>query len=176
MPNATKTFQCWRVDDTSANEISMFWLNFFNFRYHWRVNYTSAIKSFNQHLSSILILDVWFTRQWLTFYVFLCCLTCAWHVNDTLFFSLTCGDTSLKRISCTDVSATRQCMPNAKKTQLDVWLTRQCYILFLTDVWSTRHWSEFLLLTCPPHVSACGFLKNLVFSYHWRVDDMSAKP
>ena len=103
----------------------------------------------------------------------------------------------------------------------DVCLTRQWYAFFLTDMWVTRHWSEFLVLTCQPHVSACqmrkkrsltcdshvnatfsfsltrgphvteanffywrvnhtsvhaDFYKNLVFSYHWRVDDMSAKP
>ena len=40
-----------------------------------------------------------------------------------------------------------------EKMVLDVWLTRQWYIFFSTDVKLTRHWSEFLLLTCPPHVS-----------------------
>ena len=153
MPNAKKNLQCWRVADTSNNEISFFGRFFFIFRYNWRVNYTSAIKSFNHLLRFFLIFDVCLTRQWPTFYVFLCCLTCAWHVNDTFSLSLTCGPHVTEanffywRVNHTSVHA------KCEKMMLDVWsvlhflshwrvvhvsLKRNSQFVFrTTDVWMT---------------------------------------
>ena len=130
----------------------MFWKIFVICRYHWRVHYTSAIKRLNHspgffwcltcapHVSGqhfMFFFFVWrvLTRQWYVFFS----LTCGLHVTEANFFYW--------RVTYTSVLAKWEEMP------FDVWLTRQWYIFFSTDVWSTRHWCEFLLLTCPPHVS-----------------------
>ena len=65
-----KNLQCWRKNYMSINEISIFGLIFFIFRYHWHNNFTSAIQSVNQLLTSFFEFDVGFLRQWLQFYVF----------------------------------------------------------------------------------------------------------
>ena len=65
-----KNLQCWRKNHMSINEISIFGLIFFIFRYHWHNNFTSATKSSNRLLSDFLVFDVCFLRQWLQFYVF----------------------------------------------------------------------------------------------------------
>ena len=147
---------------------------FFNFRYHWRVNYTSAIKSLNDRIRFILSFDVWLTRQWPTFYVFLCCLTCAWHVNDTLFFSLTCGSHVTEanflywRVSHTSVHA--KCEKNvawrvahtSMQYSLSHWRVVHTSLkrISSTDVSTTRQCLRisqkscfFVPLTCGLHVS-----------------------
>ena len=52
-----KNLQCWRKIYTSINEISIFWQIFFIFRYHWRINFTSAVKSFDR--LRLIFSDFW---------------------------------------------------------------------------------------------------------------------
>ena len=65
-----KNLQCWRKIYMSINEISIFGMIFFIFRYHWHNNFTSAIKSLNHSFFGFCDADVSFLRQWLQFYVF----------------------------------------------------------------------------------------------------------
>ena len=155
-----KNLQCWRVADTSNNEISFFGRKLFIFRYNWRVHYTSAIKSSGQALRFFLSFDVWLTRQWPTFYVFLCCLTCAWHVNDTFSLSLTCGPHVTEanffywRVNHTSVHA--KCEKNG------AWRVTHTSVLHFLCPWRVVHTSLkricqkscfFVPLTCGWHVS-----------------------
>ena len=177
IPNATKTLR--RDMDATRQSINfpivVFSLVFWRY---WRASYTSAVWSLSESIQSFF--EFWrgsFTSKAnILWWPFLSLFDVCPHVNDTLFSSLTCGSYVTEanffywRVRYTSVHA------KCEKMVLDVWLTRQWYMFFSIDVWSTRHWSEFLLLTCLPHVTACGFLKNLVFPYHWRVDETSAKP
>ena len=74
-----KNLQCWRKNYTSINEISIFGLIFFIFRYHWHNNFTSAIKSSNHLLLFFLSFDISFLCQWLQFYVFFFHFFWSWH-------------------------------------------------------------------------------------------------
>ena len=85
------------------------------------------------------------------------CLTRQWYAFFLTDMWVTRHWSEFLLLTCRDTSMHAKC----EKLLFDVWLTRQCYIFFVPDVWCTRHWSEFV--------------KNLVFSYHWRVDDTSAK-
>ena len=74
-----KNLQCWRKNYMSINEISIFGLIFFIFRYHWHNNFTSAIKSFN-HLLNI------FFDSWRVFFTSVASILCfffhffwSWH-------------------------------------------------------------------------------------------------
>ena len=174
MPNATKTFQCWRVDDTSANEISMFWLNFFNFRYHWRVDYTSAIKSLNHLLQVIfdvwrvlhtsvanilcfsLLPDVCLTRQWYAFF-----LTDMWgHVTEANFLYWRVSHTSV-HAKC-EKNAAWRVAHTSMQYSLSHWRVVHTSLkrISSTDVSTTRQCLRisqkscfFVPLTCGLHVS-----------------------
>ena len=105
-----KKVQCWHKNYMSINEISIFGLIFFIFRYHWHNNFTSAIKSFNHLLLFFWVFDVCFLRQWLQFYVFSFIFSGpditflrqhSFLPGADIFFLCHCND--FLRFSCTDI-------------------------------------------------------------------------
>ena len=117
-----KNLQCWRKIYMSINEISIFGLIFFIFRYHWHNNFTSAIKSLNHSLSFFLVPDVCFLRQWLQFYVFSFIFSGpditflrqhSFLPGADIFFLCHCND--FLWFSCTDICFLCQCSEFLKK-------------------------------------------------------------
>ena len=113
----------------------------------------------------------WHVSEWnfnflIDFFHFSIPLTCQLHVsnkklqprNPIFFDPWRVVDTSVANTLCFSL------LP-------DVCLTRQWYAFFLTDMWVTRHWNEFLVLTCQPHVSACQMRKKRSLTCDSHVND-----
>ena len=117
-----KNLQCWRKNYMSINEISIFGLIFFIFRYHWHNNFTSAIKSFNHLLLFFWVFDVCFLCQWLQFNIFSFIFSGpditflrqhSFLPGADIFFLCHCND--FLWFSCTDICFLCQCSEFFKK-------------------------------------------------------------